>query len=418
MFLPTFEALASKHSTLRLIFEGMDSEVTDSAKALLDPEFFASQLGCQIGDVQAAAVAAQKAGVLEAVDGFLCVGEHCLTWQPTSSAVCDECNSPMNGKLTSRRYRLSAAGIAERLRATGGLGTPARWSTSASDHRGKIRAAIVTIKQEEEAAVLKRFPSEAHVRGIRDYHLGRVTHVDGRTIFVATVRLPGQGNLEATTVVGQVMDDLAPDCVFLVGIAGASPWADAVIGDVVLGTHVHDLTLALDDVGGEREWNGEGGGMSDVIVSAATYLRPALEQLPSIVGAPTIDANTLSLTTDDDDLNARIRAKLLERFGCDSNGAPKAKTTVFTGAIMSSDNLVKNPQTARKWTKTRRAALAIDMEFAGAYRAARVPGRTSHLLAIRAISDIVGMKKVESAVRYACEVAAEHALAFVTRWTP
>lgn len=412
MFLPTFARLASDFKSLAPVYELVDATVADSATALLDAYALASELGEQQTRVDSALEEAAKAGVLRRLDGRVC--ESCGQWQPSGDrrAVCTQCQAPLRSKRLEARYRLSDAGRGEQLAATGGLGTT-RWLPAIASYRGRVRVAVVTIKMEEEDAVLRKFPPQHVVAGQRPYHLTRVKNAAGETLIVASVRLPRQGNLEAQTVVGQLIDDLAPECVLLVGIGGASPYGDAVLGDVVFGSNVHDLTVALDKVDGSKEFASEGGPMDEGIVAAITSLRPTLQASVSVAGAPRLDLGSLEFTTDDPDLNKTISERLSARFG-PGGGAAK----VFVGPIMSSDALMKNPVVAKQWCETRRDALAIDMEFAGAYRASRSGGRTSKLLAVRAISDIVGHKKGEGWVRHACVVAAEYAYEFATRWSP
>ena len=284
------------------------------------------------------------------------------------------------------------------------------WSSSISEYKGRIRAAIVTIKVEEEDAVLRKFPTAHRVAGRRSYNLSKLDTNSGSAVTVATVRMPRQGNLEAQAVVSDIIEDLAPMCVLLVGIAGASPFADAVLGDVVFGTYVHDLTVALDGPDGTREFAGAGGHMTERAIDLVTHLRPVLQDAVTFVGGPALDIDALEFTTTDETLNNTIRERLHDRFKA------VRQTRLLPGPIMSSDALVKNPALARKWCETRRDALAIDMEFAGAYRASRA--RSSDLIAIRGISDIVGLKKREGWVVHACMVAAEFAHGLVVHWEP
>lgn len=229
---------------------------------------------------------------------------------------------------------------------------------------------------------------------------------------VSSMRQPRQGNIEAQAAVSDVIDDLAPQCVLIVGIGGASPYSDAVLGDVIFGTYAHDLTVSLDNPDGSKEFSGAGGPMDEGIVDAVTHLRPTLETSVEIGGVPPIDLDALEFTTEDAALNRAIEKKLRERF------TAKYSARLFSGPILSSDRLVKDPTLAQQWCGTRRDALGIDMEFAGAYRASRRGGRSCALLAIRGVSDIVGHKKGESWVLHACNVAAEFSREFVMRWTP
>src|SRR5690606_1972480 len=62
------------------------------------------------------------------------------------------------------------------------------------------------------------------------------------------------------------------------------------------------------------------------------------------------------------------------------------------------------------WVKTARHLLAIEMESGGVYRAAR---ERCAMLAIRGISDLVGLKRNDAWTKYACLVAAQFARGFL-----
>ncbi|MCC6649135.1 MAG: hypothetical protein IT374_26645, partial [Polyangiaceae bacterium] len=83
--------------------------------------------------------------------------------------------------------------------------------------------------------------------------------------------------------------------------------------------------------------------------------------------------------------------------------------TFAAGAIASSDRLVKDPKVLFPWIETARHLQAIEMEAAGVYRATR---ERCLMLAIRGISDIVGLKRSDAWTKYACASAAAFARAF------
>jgi nucleoside phosphorylase len=60
-----------------------------------------------------------------------------------------------------------------------------------------------------------------------------------------------------------------------------------------------------------------------------------------------------------------------------------------------------------------RDALVVEMEAAGIYRAARSGDKEYPFLAIRGISDIIGLKRHQDWTAYACHSTAAFALAFV-----
>ena len=80
----------------------------------------------------------------------------------------------------------------------------------------------------------------------------------------------------------------------------------------------------------------------------------------------------------------------------------------ITGAIASSDRLIKDDETLSVWLKIARQVVAVEMESAGIYKATQE--RNVPFLAIRGISDVVGFKRHPDWTAYACETAAAFAL--------
>lgn len=293
-------------------------------------------------------------------------------------------------------------------------GTPSSdWVDEIAAYKGVVDFAVITIKAEEEDAILRQFPRQHSVRGERDYGLTRTQAVLGGNLLVATVRQPRQGNTYATSVVKDVIKDLDPKWILLVGIAGASPFGDAVLGDVVLGTHVHDLTVHARNEDGSTTFSAGGGAATQDVESTVTHLRSTIQ---SRVTFPPLDKKVslrkLAFTTEEQEVNERIQETLKERFR--GGYAPR----ILDGQIISTDALVKDVDLVKQWSGHMRAALAIEMESAGAYNAARTRAKTYAMLPIRGISDIVGLKKREGWVLRACENAARCAFEFVRNGTP
>lgn len=108
-----------------------------------------------------------------------------------------------------------------------------------------------------------------------------------------------------------------------------------------------------------------------------------------------------------EDWKKEVREKLELHFG------PKAKARpprFIAGTIASSDRLVKDPTVLFPWIQTARHLLAVDMESGGVYRAAR---DRCLMLAIRGISDTVGLKRSNDWTKYACASAAAFARAYL-----
>jgi tetratricopeptide (TPR) repeat protein len=83
------------------------------------------------------------------------------------------------------------------------------------------------------------------------------------------------------------------------------------------------------------------------------------------------------------------------------------------GSIASSDGLIKDVEVARKLLQHDRSLLAIEMESAGVHQAAAGAAEPVSVIAIRGISDVVGLRRQETWTKFACEAAAAFALAFL-----
>jgi nucleoside phosphorylase len=77
---------------------------------------------------------------------------------------------------------------------------------------------------------------------------------------------------------------------------------------------------------------------------------------------------------------------------------------------------VKDPSVLIPWLQTARNLLAIEMESGGVYRAVR---ERCPMLAIRGLSDLVGLSRADAWTKYACASAAAFTHAFLrTRPVP
>jgi nucleoside phosphorylase len=102
-----------------------------------------------------------------------------------------------------------------------------------------------------------------------------------------------------------------------------------------------------------------------------------------------------------------LRAKLERHY----RTATEPRRPIYVdGPIASSDRLVKDPELLIPWLQTARKLLAIEMESGGVYRAAQ---DRCAMLAVRGISDIVGLKRSDDWARYACASAAAFTRAFL-----
>src|SRR5713226_9418343 len=99
-----------------------------------------------------------------------------------------------------------------------------------------IHFGIVTILPEEFGPLLDHFPTSRTVTGAREYNLSAVPNRSGFTFNVAIVAAGERGTGEAQSITHDLLGDLEPRWVLLVGIAGARPDRGFTLGDVILAT--------------------------------------------------------------------------------------------------------------------------------------------------------------------------------------
>lgn len=102
-----------------------------------------------------------------------------------------------------------------------------------------------------------------------------------------------------------------------------------------------------------------------------------------------------------------VRAKLAHHF----EGKPARPPKVTTGAIGASDWLIKDAEILQVWLKVARQIQAVEMESAGVFKAAH--GKQVPFLAIRGMSDVVGLRRHPDWTEYACHSAAAFTRAFL-----
>tara|TARA_B100000609_G_scaffold199672_1_gene206205 strand:- start:4256 stop:6259 length:2004 start_codon:yes stop_codon:yes gene_type:complete len=263
---------------------------------------------------------------------------------------------------------------------------------------------IITMKEEEFEAVLDKFePDSEHEGKRRSYEVSIIKTPKG-PCRVAITRCAQQGNLFAQAAASEMIGDISPSFILVVGIAGGVPTVDFCLGDVLVSSSCVDLTI--EDTGsgvGKRRFDASGG----LLHTSATRV---VERLKSIerratgwndagsIACPRPDL-TGSFTTENTDWNEGI-SEALTRL--EQRTAPIATAK----KIASSDRLVKDPELISQWRTVLKGVSAVEMEFAGVYVLCQredIP-----VLAIRGISDVVGWERDEAWTLYACHTAAAY----------
>ena len=105
---------------------------------------------------------------------------------------------------------------------------------------------------------------------------------------------------------------------------------------------------------------------------------------------------------------------LLLRRKLAAKRASIASLSMLPETIASSNSLVRNIDIFIQWLQTARTILAVEMESAGVYQATQRINHQYPVMAIRGISDIIGLDRDNQWTKYACQTAAAFTHAFVT----
>lgn len=137
-----------------------------------------------------------------------------------------------------------------------------------------IDIAILTIRDDEFRAVLDAFPSGhgIHKGRHREYAMRTADAGGGDQYRVAILRQIEQGNGEAQEAARDLIDDLQPSLLLVVGIAGGLPSDDISLGDVVLSTRVHDFSLEARKFEETTTYNVGGGPIAKSIAAGVANL--------------------------------------------------------------------------------------------------------------------------------------------------
>lgn len=282
----------------------------------------------------------------------------------------------------------------------------------------RVDVGILTIKDEELEAVLAAMPrADGHYEAPshRHYCLRLVDAGAGIQYRVAVARQLEQGTGAAQDLTRDLITDLAPKLIMVVGIAGAVPSADVTLGDVIVATRIHDYAIEARKDGGLSEYAIAGGPMARSIEGVIANLRARTTELGDWTAAlpprPSVDQDKLALYGP-----AEWQSRVKKSIGQLALGARRTTPVFLTGPIGSSDRLIKDTRVLIDWLQTARDVRAVEMESAGIYRATR---ERCPMVVIRGISDVVGLERDEAWVGYACAAAAAFARAFLrTRPVP
>ena len=291
--------------------------------------------------------------------------------------------------------------------------SPGAAPTPATAPFPKVDIGIVTIRDDEFRAVLAAFPDKVgtHQGASRAYTLRHADAGGGERYRIAVLRLVEQGQGEAQDAVRDLLDDLGPRLVLVVGIAGGRPSHDIQLGDVVVSTRIHDFTVEARTAGEPTTYAMTGGPIDKALAALVANLAAREDELgdwtANLPPRPPVSWTKKGQLYGPPEWQRELRNALERHHG------PKAtlRAPVYAaGPIASSDRRVKDPELLIPWLQAARGLLAIEMEAGGVYRAAR---ERCPMLAIRGISNLVGLERSDAWTQYACASAAAFARAFL-----
>jgi nucleoside phosphorylase len=283
----------------------------------------------------------------------------------------------------------------------------------------RIDFGVISVREDEYRAVCERFgPLVPRSKRNRTYMIAEVTNAHGEQVRLALVRSPEQGPGPAQETTRDLIDDLDPQWIVVVGIAGAIPDGEYTLGDVVVASRLHAFTVGA-YLDGKEEVTNQGGPMTKQVQDLVALL-PALRELLSGwetqkalgVDRPFADIGDPNNYYGDKQWREKTRKALEPYFG---NPPVRASPIVTTRAVAAGGKLVKDTKIARTWLGGSRDIRAVEMELDGVYAAARQIQREYPVLAIRGISDIVGFDRDPRWTPYACQTAASFFNALVCR---
>ena len=268
-----------------------------------------------------------------------------------------------------------------------------------------VDVGIITIRDDEFLAVLDSFPESAgiHRGSNREYTLRYADAGEGKRYLIAVLRQIEQGNGEAQEAGRDLLDDLDPTLLLVVGIAGGLPSDDITLGDVVLSTRVNDYNVEARKWNEEPSYSLQGGPIAKKLSGSIGNLAGRIEMKrwsSDLPERPRVAWHRKNALYGPEEWSADVRKSLKKHF---PKGVIERPPTFTAGPIASSDRLVKDPKLLFPWIQTARHLLAVEMESGGVYRAAR---DRCLMLAIRGLSDIVGLKRDDAWTKYACASAA------------
>ena len=284
------------------------------------------------------------------------------------------------------------------------------------DAAPKVDIGILTFREDELAAVLKRFPPEGVFDGRRIYNLSRVPLEGDESYTVAIVRcLEEMDSGDAAAAVRDFVEELAPKLLLVVGIAVGMPSEKITLGDVVIATRIVPSSRLQESSSSTSVLPNDP--LHPQVVKWVANLPARVLTISNWHGDVFADAPTLpnELTSTNSLGKIAISSFKHHFFGEDyepsfrrnKSHSPRVAAGVVVATNCSSHDVDPNAL----WDRVGNGALAVEWESLDAYRTSSDYGMPT--MSIRGIYQINGLPRLGHWTGYGCEVAAAFARAFL-----
>jgi nucleoside phosphorylase len=291
---------------------------------------------------------------------------------------------------------------------------------SLAEARQSVDVGILTIKTEEFRAVLQRFPIQFEAHGKIPYNISPFVDASGKAHAAAVVRTSEQGDISAQATAASLIEDLRPNLIVVVGIAGASPEREFTLGDVIVANRMYNFTVTAANPDGTI---GYATRSSPAHLVAQTVAANIVADSPKYgewygeaaigMARPVVRLSKRNFTGPES-WQRKVRDALAQYFGKDGHDR---QPIVFDGPIASASTLMKDPVVFMEWLDKVRDLKAVDMEVSGVFEAARSIKGDVPVIVIRGLSDVVGFRRDSAWTDYACHTAASFCRALITSGT-
>jgi len=246
---------------------------------------------------------------------------------------------------------------------------------------------IITALKEERDAVLKLLESPRKIQrdGVSTYYIASVTaYAQNGSYEVAVTMLNDMGNVEAAQHTTRALQELAPDYVLMVGIAGGVR-GKVKLGDIIVARQVWYYEPA--------KVNPEG-----------TQLRPIMY---------TVDPMLLDRTQNYTDLSWRDLIQVNRPSRRTKKLSSEEQSDVIFGAIATGEKVVGDIEFMKQIRKIHPKIIGVEMEAFGVAVAAANNRDRPRFIAIRGICDFADRTKNDAWHHYAAESAAAFTIGFL-----